>query len=320
MSYFKGFGTASNSYGQFWFGGSTFPGFLYKKNNGGGARKNPKYGLICNKSTDLYNKYKPGTGGVGASSVATRRAKNRHATVCYGDQCGQFYNYLGQYPSINVLYPDPLPVPGSMFFQNSFDPSGSYVQYGNNSGLTIGTNSFTIEWFENWREVSDTYPRIFSIGSYSEGNIKIAVSYEGGFVFWTDTTTDIFTQPPQNVWNHIAIVGTSGVGIKIYINGVEEGSLDGPYNILNDTSLPLTIGNESVPSKVGNLDGNITNFRWVNGTAIYNNNFTPPTTDLSNVPGTQLLLLTKRSNVVKDSSSVRRPVINNGVTFSPLKP
>lgn len=31
MSSYKGFRTGSNSYGQFWFGGSTFPGFLYKK-------------------------------------------------------------------------------------------------------------------------------------------------------------------------------------------------------------------------------------------------------------------------------------------------
>ena len=31
MSSYKGFRTGSNSYGQFWFGGSSFPGFLYKK-------------------------------------------------------------------------------------------------------------------------------------------------------------------------------------------------------------------------------------------------------------------------------------------------
>lgn len=38
MSNSKGFRTSSNSYGQFWFGGNSFPGFLYKKNMGvGGA-------------------------------------------------------------------------------------------------------------------------------------------------------------------------------------------------------------------------------------------------------------------------------------------
>jgi hypothetical protein len=98
MSYFKGFGSGSNSNGQFWYGSSIgFPGFLYKKNNGVGGRRNPKYGLLCNKPTYLYNKYKPGTGGVGASSIATRRAKNRLATVCNDKNCGQFYNTLGLY-------------------------------------------------------------------------------------------------------------------------------------------------------------------------------------------------------------------------------
>lgn len=39
MSYFKGVGNGSNSYGQLWFGGSKFPGFLYKKNTGVGGKK-----------------------------------------------------------------------------------------------------------------------------------------------------------------------------------------------------------------------------------------------------------------------------------------
>jgi hypothetical protein len=103
MSNFKGFGSGSNSNGQFWYGSSTnFPGFLYKKNVGVGGIRSTKMGpggnITCNKSTDLYNKYKPGTGGVGASSTATRRAKNRLATVCVENgKCGQFYNYLGLY-------------------------------------------------------------------------------------------------------------------------------------------------------------------------------------------------------------------------------
>ena len=96
MSYFKGFGTGSNSYGQLWYGGNTFPGFLYKRNIGGGARKNPKYGLITGKPAEIWNKYTPGA-GVGGSSVATRRAKMRLATSCNNNQqCGRFYAELGQ--------------------------------------------------------------------------------------------------------------------------------------------------------------------------------------------------------------------------------
>jgi hypothetical protein len=91
------------SNGSFWYGRSIgFPGFSYKKNTGVGARKSTKMGAggntTCNGYTYLYNKYKPGQGGVGASSIANRRAKNRLATVCNGvNNCFPCYTTLGQY-------------------------------------------------------------------------------------------------------------------------------------------------------------------------------------------------------------------------------
>jgi hypothetical protein len=108
------FGSGSNSNGQFWYGKSiNFPGFLYKKNVGVGGRRSTKFNpggnTTCNKSRHLYNKYKPGTGGVGANSIATRRAKNRHATVCEYSNCFPCYMSLGQYSNYthnpNGFYP-----------------------------------------------------------------------------------------------------------------------------------------------------------------------------------------------------------------------
>jgi hypothetical protein len=95
-------GNGSNSYGQFWYGNSTnFPGFLFKKNVGVGCRRSTKFSpggnIFCNKPRFLYNKYKPGTGGVGASSISNRRAKNRLATVCSNNECFPCYTTLGQY-------------------------------------------------------------------------------------------------------------------------------------------------------------------------------------------------------------------------------
>lgn len=103
MSNYKSFRSTSNSYGQFWYGGSIgFPGFLYKRNLGSGARRSTRFtaggDINTNSPTYIYNKFKPGQGGIGASSVANRRAKNRLATVCSPTQsCGQFYSYLGRY-------------------------------------------------------------------------------------------------------------------------------------------------------------------------------------------------------------------------------
>lgn len=95
------FRTGSISYGQFWYGGNTFPGFLYKKNVGVGGRRSTKFipggSATTNAQTDIWNKYKPGTGGVGASSISNRRAKNRLATICGNNSCFPCYMTLGQY-------------------------------------------------------------------------------------------------------------------------------------------------------------------------------------------------------------------------------
>lgn len=123
MSNYKTFGTGSNSYGQFWFGGNSFPGFLYKKNVGVAGRKNPSYGLICNRPTQLWNKYTPGA-GVGGNSVATRRAKMRLATSCNKSQaCGRFYTYLGLFDNytgngIKSYYPYINPVEFATYKQS----------------------------------------------------------------------------------------------------------------------------------------------------------------------------------------------------------
>ena len=108
------------SNGNFWYGKTTnFPGFLYKKNLGVGGKRSTKMGAggntTCNTHQYIYNKYKPGTGGIGASSISNRRAKNRHATICNTgpngtNNCYPCYMTLGQYTyttNVNGFYPCP---------------------------------------------------------------------------------------------------------------------------------------------------------------------------------------------------------------------
>jgi surface protein len=84
--------------GSFWFGRE---GFLFKAKGGGGARRSTKMApggnTTCNGPTYIYNKFKPGGGGVGASSVSNRRAKNRLATICNTQKCFPCFTTLGQY-------------------------------------------------------------------------------------------------------------------------------------------------------------------------------------------------------------------------------
>ena len=148
------FGSGSNSNGNFWYGNSTnFPGFLYKKNVGVGGRRSTKMGpggnITCNSATDLYNKYKPGGGGVGASSIANRRAKNRLATVCTEQKCFPCYNTLGQYSNYthnpNGFVPCPYISSGSSVIPTPGPgPSGTYTvtYFGNtNTGGAAPTDT-----------------------------------------------------------------------------------------------------------------------------------------------------------------------------------
>lgn len=88
----------SNSYGQFWYGGRIgFPGFLYKKNVGVGGKKSTMFAAggnsIINTPQNINNKYQAGNSGIGASSIATRRAKNRLASTC-NHKCFSGFNNL----------------------------------------------------------------------------------------------------------------------------------------------------------------------------------------------------------------------------------
>jgi hypothetical protein len=201
---------------------------------------------------------------------------------------------------------------GSIVFNYTLDSYLNFFNYNdiqasNPNAFTIFDNSFTIEWYQYW-EAGTTTPFVFSIGQ--DNYYDIAVSYhDTGFTFWKNwDTINIGPNPPQNVWTHIAIVGTSGVGIKIYQDGTQIGNLVGEYNFPDDTS-PMFIGRGT--SAEGNtfFTGKITNFRYVLGTAVYTTNFTKPSIPLANITGTKFLLLAENeANVTTDSSGLSRTI------------
>jgi hypothetical protein len=207
-----------------------------------------------------------------------------------------------------------------LFVQNNGSPI--VVQYPS-AELEIGSQDFTIEWWQYWLGLGD-FPRVFSIGSYDNNDISISISYEGVTYFWNNMTPIELknSNPPDNIWNHIAIVGSSGNQISFYINGVLQNRLDFNYSFTNNT-LALTIGNENnstIPTS-NNFTGKLTNFRWVVGSQVYTSNFTPPTSPLTNIPGTKLLLLsTDEANVIKDSSNYNNTPTNIGVVYSSDNP
>jgi len=73
-----------------------------------------------------------------------------------------------------------------------------------------------------------------------------------------------------NTWYHVAIV-RSGSTVTGYVNGVAAGTRT------SSATFPMTLGIGAYPNGNYPFSGYITNFRIVNGTAVYTGTFTPPT-------------------------------------------
>ena len=180
----------------------------------------------------------------------------------------------------------------------------------------MGTGDFTIEWYQ-YLQAPNSYPRIFSLGSYSDG-VTIAVSIESGlFYLWINQSPLIgATVSVVDTWAHFAVIRRSG-SIIVYLNGTPIAApITNTANMI-DTLHNLVIGNETSPGSEAAFTGYLTNFRIVKGTAVYLSNFTPPRSPLQAINGTVLLLSALNpASITVDSSNSHKPIVNTNVTWS----
>jgi hypothetical protein len=209
---------------------------------------------------------------------------------------------------------------GSMLFTAA---NQTYLTVPASSDWAVGTGDFTVEfWMYQTNNGNENY--IFDLGisdafsfAIASGGNTLRVRMNGSIV--ATLTNAVST----NTWTHIAI-SRSGTTLRLFQGGqTGVGSVvTNSSNIVDNLSL-LYIGCKDPANPTGDhWPGNITNFRWVKGTAVYTSNFTPPTSNLTAIPNTKLLLLSQNSaNLLTDSSTPPKTVTNvNGVTFSSLTP
>jgi len=99
----------------------------------------------------------------------------------------------------------------------------------------------------------------------------------------------------KNAWVHVALV-RSGSTITLYVNGtsVASGTLAGTIT----TGTAYWIGSDNLNNvTAAQYSGWISNQRFVNGTAVYTANFTPPTAPLTAITNTSLLTCNSQSFV-----------------------
>jgi len=174
-----------------------------------------------------------------------------------------------------------------------FDGSGDYLSLADNAAFQYGTGDFTIEfWFYmsatagsgNYYVLYDGRPSGTS-GAY----VNIAINNATPESYVSGSTVITGSALSANTWYHFAYA-RSGTSTKMFVNGTQVGSTyTDTTNYVNGTARPV-IGTNGFSVGTSNFNGYFSNYRVVKGTAVYTANFTPPTTPLTAISGTSLLL------------------------------
>jgi hypothetical protein len=200
-------------------------------------------------------------------------------------------------------------------WSNYFDGTGDYLTTAS-SGTTAG--DFT---YETWiyQTVSAT-AIVLCNGSEVANRVYMYVT-SGQVLGWgvyAVADYNLGGSVPLNQWNHIAIV-RSGSTVTGYVNGIAAGTTT-TYSGTAGNANGFAIGGNKAGGTL--FTGYISNARFVNGTAVYTSNFTPPTSPLTAITNTSLL--TCQSNRFIDNSSNAFAITRNGdvsvQAFSPFAP
>lgn len=199
-----------------------------------------------------------------------------------------------------------------------FDGTGDWL---NATSGAIGSGNFTLEFWCYQTVSGNQY--YFTNGTspdWGDTNGVQLIEYQGNMALTVGSgnSNTVRTALSLNVWHHVAIVRLSGV-VKLYVDGVAAATTLTTSTNLTGTLLRIGSGSGAL---WGPFNGYMSNFRIVSGVAVYTENFTPSTTELSAVPSTSFLTL--HTYRFKDSSTNNTTITRAGdakvVPFSPFAP
>jgi len=192
-----------------------------------------------------------------------------------------------------------------------FDGTGDYLTL---TGQNISTSNFTIECWVNYSSFNTTAGHIFSFGTdlnnryglYRDpvtGKFEIATVNSGTYTITTGATTVISI----GIWYHVAWV-KNGATSTLYVNGISQCTNSGSIN----AGTSWAIGFMQFGSAANDyLTGYISNFRVLNGTALYTSTFTPPTAPLTAIANTALLLNYTNAGIIDNTMMNNLETVGN---------
>lgn len=198
---------------------------------------------------------------------------------------------------VNLAPEDPY---NGSYYSNYFDGLGDYFTLPVSANLAFA-GDYTIEAWVFLNSVTGVQGVYSSIDNSSDAWQGSYLGFNGtsflatSYISSNDTITHQ-TTVSAGQWYHIAIV-RNGSATKSYLNGVQStGTTTSTYSLTQSGS---TIG--SAYPGTSPFNGYISNLRVVKGTAVYTASFTPTTTPLTAITGTQLL--TCQTNKFIDNST-----------------
>jgi hypothetical protein len=216
-----------------------------------------------------------------------------------------------------------------------FDGTGDYLTIADTANIQPGTGDCT---WEAW-----IYPlSLPSAGNYKtlwaqrnnsdeEGGAAIVFNSSGNYQYfianaaanaWQVSGGSTGFSVLLNQWQHVALV-RSGNTMTMYLNGVAGTTASVSTGAIGTSgNLTLMAG---ATNGIQTVDGYMSNFRFVKGTAVYTSTFTPSTSPLTAVANTNLLTCQTNqpdnNNIFIDNSTNNFLVTRNGNTtqgtFSP---
>lgn len=177
---------------------------------------------------------------------------------------------------------------GSVNFPYPF----GYLSIADNPDTQLGTGNFTIDtwcWLEPGQNTAAFRP-FFMLGS-DQNSAQLHVKRSGGsgnydlVVDGTQVSSPIITgySLPQATWFHLALV-RNGNTLTVYVDGVSKGSTT--ITGADFTDGLLRIGGNATGGGGDQFYGKMDEFRLVKGTAVWTSNFTPKTTEHTDVIST----------------------------------
>jgi hypothetical protein len=211
---------------------------------------------------------------------------------------------------------------------------GSVSLNGSNQYLTVPYSTTNFDWYttdytiEAWIYPTsykfDGTPAAVLVGNMNAGNTFDYWSFginsgtgRIGFYYYNGSQQSVNSTDtvPLNTWSQIAMTKTSS-GITLFVNGISQGTVAINGSPQSSSGTPLTIGayNNSY------FAGYTSNLRIVKGTAVYTGNYTPSTTPLTAISGTQLLTAQSSSTITDASTNAYTITSYNSAAASSMSP